>query len=273
MRGEPFGVDFLHRDNVAIHQGVQQVCMSECPVCKARLGSPSVAPGTLNCPRCGPFLLPDEALQQLHTEIGKRPLRWAITSHAIRRLQVGGVAPTVTAKWLRAVWIHEKLPRPQEQADILVQFLAGDEVASGDWIPCKPLSMTGILGTADDPARGETSGFAYVVDGLKAKGFIEERAEPGTVSYRLTFPGWQRLDELQRQSVESRVAFMAMGYKNTKVDRAFAAFVDAVAKTGFELRRLDQKPKAGLIDLRMRVEISTSIFVGQISVINIDRRR
>jgi hypothetical protein len=57
-------------------------------------------------------------------------------------------------------------------------------------------------------------------------------------------PGWQRLEELQRQSVESRVVFMAMGYDNTKVDRAVAELIDAVAKT-----------KAGLIDLRVRVEI------------------
>ena len=78
---------------------------------------------------------------------------------------------------------------------------------------------------------------------------------------RLTFSGWERLDQLQRQSVESRFAFMAMDYNNGAVDRAFATFVDAVDKTGFELRRLDQKPKAGLIDLRMRVEIRGAKFL------------
>ena len=169
----------------------------------------------------------------------------------------------MTAKWLQAVWAHEKLPRPQEQADILVQFLAGDDVASGDWVQCKPQAMTAILGTADDPVRQETSGFAYVVDGLRAKELIEERQAQGsgTGNYRLTFSGWERLDQLQRQSVESRFAFMAMGYNNGAVDRAFATFVDAVDKTGFELRRLDQKPKAGLIDLRMRVEIRGAKFL------------
>jgi hypothetical protein len=170
---------------------------------------------------------------------------------------------TLTPGWLQAVWAREKLPGPQEQADILVQFLAGDEVASGDWVSCDPQSMTAILGTADDPVRRETSGFAYVANGLKTKGLIEERQHPGgqTVSYRLTFSGWERLDQVQRQSVESRVAFMAMGYDNEDVDRAFAVFIDAVAKTGFNLRRLDQKPKAGLIDLRMRVEIRAAKFL------------
>ena len=242
--------------------------MSDCPICNAQLGSPSALPGsdilTLTCPRCGPYLLPDAALLLLQREIGRKPLRWAITSHAIRRLQAQGGVPTLTVNWLQGVWAHGKLPRPQEQADILIEHLAGDDVASGDWIPCNPptiTAITAILGTADDPRRGETSGFAYVVTGLRDNGLIEERQEPGAVSYRLTFPGWRRLDELQRQSVESRIAFMAMGYDNEEVDRAFEAFIDAVEKTGFELRRLDQKPKAGLIDLRMRVEIRGAKFL------------
>jgi hypothetical protein len=111
-------------------------------------------------------LLPDEALRLLNAEIRKKRLRWAITSHAIRRLQPGA-APTVTPAWLKAVWAHEKLPRPHEQANIFLQYLAGDDVASGDFISCKPLSMTAVLGTADDPKRQETYGFAYVVNGLK----------------------------------------------------------------------------------------------------------
>jgi hypothetical protein len=239
--------------------------MSECPICKSQLGSPTGGPPpfALNCPRCGPFLITDEALAILKTELGQKPLRWAITSHAIQRLHVQGGVHTLTPSWLQAVWVQEKLPRPQEQADILVQFLAGDDVAAGDWVPCKPQSMTALLGTADNPIRQETAGFTYVLGGLKDKGLIEERqsSQSGSVDCRLTFPGWERLDQLQRQSVESRVAFMAMGYGNDSVDRAFKAFINAVAQTGFELRRLDLKPKAGLIDLRMRVEIRSAKFL------------
>lgn len=105
----------------------------------------------------------------------------------------------------------------------------------------------------------------YVVEHLKAKGLIEQQhavpTQDGNMLYRLTFDGWERFDELRRRSVDSRVAFMAMGYGNEHVDRAFAAFIDAVAQAGFKLRRLDQKPKAGLIDLRMRVEIRSAKFL------------
>ncbi len=54
---------------------------------------------------------------------------------------------------------------------------------------------------------------------------------------------------------------MAMGYGNADVERAFAEFVKAIKQTGFQLLRLDQKPKAGLIDLRMRVEIRSAKFL------------
>jgi hypothetical protein len=106
-----------------------------------------------------------------------------------------------------------------------------------------------------------------VINHLIAKGLIEQPAtiqlpaDDGAMLYRLTFDGWQRFDELRYRSIDSQVAFMAMGYGNLDVDRAFAGFVGAVAQTGFELRRLDQKPKAGLIDLRMRVGIRSAKFL------------
>lgn len=55
---------------------------------------------------------------------------------------------------------------------------------------------------------------------------------------------------------------MAMGYTNARALEAFEkCFIPAVAATGFELRRLDQKPTAGLIDNRMRVELRRARFV------------
>ena len=106
----------------------------------------------------------------------------------------------------------------------------------------------------------------YIVEHLKTKGLIEQERHPdfgapGTVGYRLTFNGSARFEERRRSLPASRIAFMAMGYGNEHVDRAFAEFIGAVGQTGFELRRLDQKPKAGLIDLRMRVEIRSAKFL------------
>lgn len=55
---------------------------------------------------------------------------------------------------------------------------------------------------------------------------------------------------------------MAMQFGNDTIDAMFReCFKPAVAATGFELRRLDDKPTAGVIDNRLRVEIRRSRFL------------
>ncbi len=120
-------------------------------------------------------------------------------------------------------------------------------------------------GSADDPARGKQRDYQFVLERLTQHSKLienEERPPAPNVGLRLTFDGWERFEKLTRETIESRLAFMAMGYSNPNVARAFGeCFVPAVAATGFELRRLDQKPKAGLIDVRMRAEIRTARFL------------
>ena len=53
---------------------------------------------------------------------------------------------------------------------------------------------------------------------------------------------------------------MAMGYGNSEVDQAYSHFRDGISVIGVDLRRLDTKPKSGLIDLRMRVELRLAKF-------------
>ncbi len=147
----------------------------------------------------------------------------------------------------------------------MISILGEKSVASSDWISCHPQALAGLLGTNDDPIGRVTPGVTYVLDRLKAKNLIEQEtplpASDGSMGYRLTFDGWERFDELRRGKIDSRVAFMAMKFGNEDLDRAFVAFVGAVVQTGFELRRLDKKPKAGLIDLHMRVEIRAAKFL------------
>jgi hypothetical protein len=142
----------------------------------------------------------------LHEALSQQPLRWAVTSHAIRRINTPGSAPhKVTQAWLQSVWVNTKLPNPQEQADTFLQYLGTADVASSDWVRCYPQHLSGLLGTADDPTRGETSGFTYVVDHMKDKDLIEQPgptqlpADDGAMNYRLSFSGWARFDELRRQ--------------------------------------------------------------------------
>jgi nucleoside 2-deoxyribosyltransferase len=58
------------------------------------------------------------------------------------------------------------------------------------------------------------------------------------------------------------MAFMAMKFENPELTKIFEDhFKEAVRATGFKLKRLDEDPKAGSIDERLRVEIRRSVFL------------
>ena len=80
--------------------------------------------------------------------------------------------------------------------------------------------------------------------------------------YRVKMGGWRRVTELRRGAIESRQAFMAMKYGDPLLERIVEdVFRPAVEQTGFRLKRLDDDPRAGLIDDRLRVELGLSRFL------------
>lgn len=84
----------------------------------------------------------------------------------------------------------------------------------------------------------------------------------GRPGYLLTMKGWERFEELRRGRADSRRAFMAMPFGDGRLDHVFAeCYRGAVGAAGFRLARLDEAPKAGSIDDRLRVEIRTSRFL------------
>jgi hypothetical protein len=87
-------------------------------------------------------------------------------------------------------------------------------------------------------------------------------------SSRLTFIGWQRVEELQRVDRESNFAFLARKFVDADLDVAVRdCFAPSVAKTGYELRTVTQK--AGLIDAIIENEIRRCRFlVADLSDVN-----
>ena len=78
----------------------------------------------------------------------------------------------------------------------------------------------------------------------------------------LTMDGWKKFQKLQRKVKTSRTAFMAMPFRYDNVTQMVdTVFRPAVAETGFTLKRVDDAPKAGSIDDRMRVEIRMCRFL------------
>jgi hypothetical protein len=219
-----------------------------------------------NCPRCGHFFLSGSAEATLGNLIRDEKYRWAITSHAVRNMQSpNGPPPRIKEPQLKSIWTQVRLPNPAEQAERFIKFLGDSDLPPGEFLPVSIEHLMATLGTTDHGQDGKQRGFQFIMNRLKEDRLIETPQHPendGKARFRLSYDGWVRYHELHRGVTGSRTAFMAMGYSSPDIMQAFEkCFVPAANAAGFELKRLDQKPRAGLIDLRMRVDIRTARFV------------
>lgn len=158
--------------------------------------------------------------------------------------------------------VQEPRPSLAEQADNFVRWLGDNTQAGGDPVRCDLPAIEAIVGSATSRE------FLFVFDHLKNQGMVAggrhfDKINKAThIEATLTFPGVQRYDELKRATSDSRKAFMAMEYGHNDLDGMYKdVFKPAVRETGFDLFILPERPKAGLIDDRLRVEIRTSRFL------------
>src|SRR2546426_9989626 len=244
--------------------------LDTCPICGFRPSTitPNGDRATIHCERCGDFDLTGTTFDiAQHWGAGQQPARDPrgrfSASHAIRRMQVRGrPRPQINSKLLGAIW-SQPLPPMQRQAEPLILALGDQDLSPGEYVRWRIERFCAEVGTRDDPPTGLTSALNAVMRHLEGR-FIEIERQPPSpnIGLRLTFDGWGEYERLRRETAESKTAFMAMGYGNADVAHVVAdVFVLAVRETGFDLYRLDDRPKAGLIDNRMRVDIRTAKFL------------
>jgi hypothetical protein len=159
---------------------------------------------------------------------------------------------------IKEVIKETSLPSPLEQPDIFLLYL-GDQTkySVGESSHILPNNIFSIIGgTKENDAL-------YIIMQLKEGGLINA-SEYGDYEIKasMTFEGWRQYEELKRSVVDSRIAFMAMPFHNELLDSVYKnCFQKAVDLTGFKLERIDENPKAGSINDRMRVEIRRSKFL------------
>ena len=232
-----------------------------CPVCNSNLRSlPSERSGDrtdYNCPLCGTFGLSGTALAVLPGLLRGDPDRIAAFSHALRKMQMAGDRPFLGSDVCKRIIETTTLPTPAEQADNLIRWLGDNMPGPGERVVLTPGEHNAVIGAKSD------EGFLFLVSGLTDEGLLRTDATMGPrARVTLTFSGWERYEELRKGAASGRKAFMAMQYGDQALDRVVNEyFRPAVAATGFGLQRLDDVPKAGLIDDRMRVEIQSARFV------------
>ena len=236
-----------------------------CPVCSTPLLAESPHPSgsdatQFSCPRCGRFLLTGSLLATLPHTLLSVPDAAAKLSHALRRAQEVNAEVLFSTATIEAV-LQRPLPRPQEQADLLVRWLALNLSGPGELVDISPETHAGIVGAKSD------SGFALVLDHLFAVGLLTGHQlktidAQGNAKATLSFRGWSYYEGLAKGSVAYRKAFMAMKFGDPSLEKILNdVFKPAARKAGFDLFKLDDVPKAGLIDDRLRVEIQSSDFL------------
>jgi hypothetical protein len=229
----------------------------KCPVCRT-IPCASEMRGdraNINCPGCGKFAVSGTAVTVLPELIGDDIRKAALISHMLRRMQATDRWPLLSTNVAEKILQTETLPTPEVQADNLVRWLGDNSPGPGEPVRVDPGTHSAIMG-AMTPA-----GFTFILRGMHYEGLIEFASPVGDAVF-LTFRGWRRYEELRVGAPSGRVAFMAMKFGEPALDEFLTQHLrPAVKSTGFELRRLDDTPKAGLIDDRLRVEIRACRFL------------
>lgn len=236
-----------------------------CPVCHTPLAVPPANAGgkdatKYSCPRCGHFVFTNTLIATLPEKLASAPDAKAKLSHALRRAQEVNSDVFFSTETIKEV-LKRPLPRPQEQADLLIRWFAQNLPGPGELIDISPTTHAGIVGAKTD------SGFALVLDHLFAIGLLtghqmKSIGVQGVAKATLSFSGWGYYEGLAKGSVVYRKAFMAMKFGDPVLEQVLRDFFKpAVKLAGFDLFKLDDVPKAGLIDDRLRVEIQSSDFL------------
>jgi len=203
------------------------------------------------------FELTFEARHLVESISSDNPSQLRILSHVVRRMHDRTACPTLTTELVGHVLSSTTLPTPPEQLENLLLWL-GDHMGDfGELVSLQPETHTAVIGA------GSRDTYRAVTKELLDRGLFETKGHKGSETFgSLTFEGWLAYEQLRRGRSESRKAFMAMPFGNHLLDEIFRkCFRPAVAATGFDLRRLDENPPAGLIDDRLRIEIRTSRFL------------
>lgn len=240
--------------------------MAKCPVCqleqknesKLFIDSPwSVFFRPIECMNCGKFLLEQNAVYAL--EEGRYNLKQrALLSHNISKRQKKDWTWEIQIKEIEDSLYSSKLPSVTELAENIIFWIGEQSSGFGAEVNFNVSHALAKVGAIDD------TGFVKVLDHLKKDGLIvsDYVVWGDTLTFSLSFRGWQKYEELQRGKTDSRTAFMAMKFGNPLCDDFYKIKLkSAVEETGFSLHRLDESPKAGLIDDHLRVSIRNARFL------------
>ena len=239
----------------------------ECPVCKTDSEINTEKEygryWEVNCPRCGRFNWEKE----IERGIPNYQQNKIILSYWIRTNQNKTEIIHLDEKLVEAIIRDTKPLSVNEKANKLLLLIGSDLKRPDERIILDSKKKFEYLAKVSAEDENELS---YLIEFLKSVNWlktdinffpeVENKIYEGFVL--LTFLGWERFENLSQGKNYNRAAFMAMDFNDDKIEKAYQeCFKPSIALTGFELFNLREKPKAGLIDNRLRAEIRNSRFL------------
>ncbi|MCK4978876.1 MAG: hypothetical protein KAS62_00700 [Candidatus Delongbacteria bacterium] len=159
-----------------------------------------------------------------------------------------------------------QLPNPAEQADNLILYLGKILLNNFKDLDLKSNDKLLICSIIGCMYEENLSYLLYELSKIELVNFSTPQIERGNTRpldkylVGLTFEGWQKYEELKKDHSESKQVFMAMAYGNKVLKDIFENYLVGKFKDdlGLTLVRLIDKPKDGIIDNHLRVEIRKS---------------
>ncbi len=215
-----------------------------------------------HCPSCGRYRIARAEYRDLidHWRIQK-PDYLPLISHKIRLRQRPDEMPVVSAPFLIEIFDGElEFPSAIEQVENLVIYLA-ETLRPGDQVHISRKNFQAVVGAVGPVGFGWVVKSAHDIGWIQGGSYSDADDSYGLSEGSLTIGGWKWYNEIGRHK-NSTIAVMAMPYgKEPLTSIVDDYFRPAVKQTGFDLVRLDDQPKAGIIDNRLRVEIRRSRFL------------
>lgn len=253
--------------------------VEKCIICRtdlAREVTPSGDGSNLTwhfaCKRCGYYDITSEAKSSVSRLVGTDIDVGPKLSHWIRKTfnatqsdpEQRPISPVKlhSSKLIQDI-LSNPIQNPAEQLNNYIRWIGDTQRFLGDEVPVNVHSIVATIGSHSGKECGGILN-QLVVTGLIKEISPRQGQDNADIGRRVTlsFEGWEKYNELTKNSTESQTAFMAMEFNKEELDTFYhSTLKPAVAATGFELFKMDEKPKSGLIDTRMRVEIRNSRFL------------
>jgi len=238
-----------------------------CNVCNHPIEKPVIRKNLaylIDCPRCGTYVLPDACELILGDPtrgagLLASDLQKASVGHWLRQRQKVEREPALTLVVLQKLAQDPWLPSLHDQRENLLLLLGDRSSGPGERIVLDALIDQYQVGSRNSDTIGA------IVDRLEAEGLTTGRGKLGAGTefwIELTFQSALALEDLRRGKTSGRTAFMAMPFNKSDLDNTWLPQLrTAVEATGFSLKRVDDEPQPGIIDIRMRLQIQRARFL------------